>query len=478
MTGNRRIPRNQARSGFAGDQSSILTYHDLNARYLTLDRQGRVTINLERLAQDLNIQTAVDTFTGPKSTGIVPDPKIANNKFLRDDGTWQREATFSGAGDDGLVPDPVTESGNFLQDDGTWAAPSGAGDMLKSVYDTDADNIVDKAESVDDGAGNVKTAAEIKTHIDSTSNPHATALNDVSLTGVGLKDTGGMDLRGISGESADGVSVSLDAVNNVAEVGLTNKAVPYTKLDTTNADAVLVTDNVVTPNVGEVAVGDYGMIARKSTGRLESIAPGGNNFWVGRGTTSTNTTGFKKMNRLVESLCDDGSIAGTSFPSTVGAPQDGWPFYRTDHGMLYVYDSTYSGWFSVTEYLVVSALTGTHSAAANMEPQVTGQAFANTYGYVFPFDTKCVWMSCAGTAFSGTSVTFVMRDFTVGGTPANLTNSSLVMTSRTGSANFLAGPVTGTLTAGNPVGGRLHTTAGSGSIDNPVLLASFRRFET
>jgi hypothetical protein len=56
-----------------------------------------------------------------------------------------------------------TPSGKFLKDDDTWATPEGGGgDMTKAVYDTDADNIVDKAEAVDDGAGNATTAAQVK----------------------------------------------------------------------------------------------------------------------------------------------------------------------------------------------------------------------------------------------------------------------------------------------------------------------------
>lgn len=39
------------------------------------------------------------------------------------------------------------------------------GDMKKSTYDTDNDGIVDKAESVDDGDGNSKSASEISEHI-------------------------------------------------------------------------------------------------------------------------------------------------------------------------------------------------------------------------------------------------------------------------------------------------------------------------
>ena len=43
-----------------------------------------------------------------------------------------------------------------------WDTPAGAGDMTKATYDTDADDIVDKAETVDDGAGNSSTAADVK----------------------------------------------------------------------------------------------------------------------------------------------------------------------------------------------------------------------------------------------------------------------------------------------------------------------------
>lgn len=40
--------------------------------------------------------------------------------------------------------------------------------MLKSVYDSDDDGIVDAAETVDDGAGNVSTAAQVKSAVDAT----------------------------------------------------------------------------------------------------------------------------------------------------------------------------------------------------------------------------------------------------------------------------------------------------------------------
>jgi len=43
-----------------------------------------------------------------------------------------------------------------------WTSESGVGDMLKLTYDTDDDGIVDKAESLDDGAGNTASASNTK----------------------------------------------------------------------------------------------------------------------------------------------------------------------------------------------------------------------------------------------------------------------------------------------------------------------------
>ncbi len=49
----------------------------------------------------------------------------------------------------------------FVFDSTAWTLlETGLGDMLKSTYDTDDDGIVDKAETLDDGVGNVVTAAQ------------------------------------------------------------------------------------------------------------------------------------------------------------------------------------------------------------------------------------------------------------------------------------------------------------------------------
>ena len=67
---------------------------------------------------------------------------------------------------------PAVPVGDVLADNGSWVVLAGGGDMTKLVYDIDNDGIVDKAENVDDGAGNASTAAQVKTAV-TNSHTHA-----------------------------------------------------------------------------------------------------------------------------------------------------------------------------------------------------------------------------------------------------------------------------------------------------------------
>lgn len=58
------------------------------------------------------------------------------------------------------------EDKHYTYDGTSWMIMMNDGDMKKSVYDTDNDGIVDKAENVDDGAGNASTAAQVKSAVD------------------------------------------------------------------------------------------------------------------------------------------------------------------------------------------------------------------------------------------------------------------------------------------------------------------------
>ena len=92
----------------------------------------------------------------------------------------------------GLAPASGGSTGttNYLREDGSWAAPPGAGDMTKAVYDTNANSIVDAAESVPwtgvTGKPSTFTpAAHASTHLSSGSDPIAAA----TATASGLVPT-------------------------------------------------------------------------------------------------------------------------------------------------------------------------------------------------------------------------------------------------------------------------------------------------
>ena len=78
-----------------------------------------------------------------------------NNIAWYDGSIWKFDAPVAG-----WVTYSVADTQRFEYNGTAWAQD--AGDMLKSVYDTNNNGIVDKAETVDDGAGNASTAADVK----------------------------------------------------------------------------------------------------------------------------------------------------------------------------------------------------------------------------------------------------------------------------------------------------------------------------
>lgn len=87
----------------------------------------------------------------------------------------------------------VQDEDLFYTFDGTSWAAIGESDMLRSVYDTDTSGIVDKAETVDDGAGSASTAVQVKDAVDKAhTSGSETQVGDVSGTvGANVVDTVG-----------------------------------------------------------------------------------------------------------------------------------------------------------------------------------------------------------------------------------------------------------------------------------------------
>jgi len=78
---------------------------------------------------------------------------------------------------------PVGAAGQFVGYDGTnilWDTPMGSGDMLKSVYDTDSDNVVDNSEAL----GGVGSAAILSTQSQHTASIAALVADDTAISNI------------------------------------------------------------------------------------------------------------------------------------------------------------------------------------------------------------------------------------------------------------------------------------------------------
>jgi len=144
---------------------------------------------------------------------------------------------------EGLVVYVKDENDLYVYDGSSWIKPygegAGAGDMLKSVYDTDDDGIVDKAESIDDGAGNSATAAEIKDAVDKKHSQNT----DTYLDQGGANEVSASELRTaldttipskadkVSG-ATDGNLASLDSNGNLQDSGIAASNIFDTSSDT------------------------------------------------------------------------------------------------------------------------------------------------------------------------------------------------------------------------------------------------------
>ena len=197
MTGrheNRRITERASEGA-----RDFLSLQDLDGDMLVLERSGRVTVNVKRLQEVLKIEPPVEDEEEPVSID-----------------------TFAGPGTTGIVPDPGSATGAFLKDDGTWAAIGGGGDMLKSTYDADLDGIVDKAEQLEGptAGANISTAAAVAAHLASSANPHATTAAQVGAPpNARLISTSGL-LSGGGDLSADRtLSIQISAASKLVGRG-------------------------------------------------------------------------------------------------------------------------------------------------------------------------------------------------------------------------------------------------------------------
>ena len=246
---------------------SLVNDGDLDLYYLktAIDTLGEVeTIysadiiddaELATALTDYYLKTAIDTLGEVEtiySKDIIDSDELAALKFTDLDDTPANYTDQAGkyvkvnAGETALeFGTPAGGAGTYLEltdtpaaydtgkyakstaDGVVWDDPAGSGDMTKAVYDTDADDIVDKAETIDDGAGNSSTAADVKDAVTKKHSQNTDTDLDATFEATFVK-------------KADTINVLSDITSAGADI---EDAV--TKKHTQNTDTILVFTNAL-----------------------------------------------------------------------------------------------------------------------------------------------------------------------------------------------------------------------------------------
>jgi len=145
---------------------------------------------------------------------------------------------------EGQVYHNTTDHKTYAYNGTSWVemGGGGTGDMTKAVYDTDENGIVDKAETLDDGAGNTATAEDVK---DAVSASHTQNTDTGTTSGIFQLDSGnsGPKLKNNAGEVQ---------LRNAADDGYADLRVKNLKVDGTttivDSETVTLADNILELN--------------------------------------------------------------------------------------------------------------------------------------------------------------------------------------------------------------------------------------
>ena len=162
---------------------------------------------------------------------------------------------------EGQVYHNTTDHKTYAYNGTSWVemGGGGTGDMTKAVYDTDGNDIVDKAETLDDGAGNTATAEDVKNAVSAS---HTQNTDTGTTSGSFQLDSGnsGPKFKNNAGEVQ---------LRNAADDAYADLRVKNLKVDGTttivDSETVTLADNILELNSNITAHGqnDDGGIAVK-----------------------------------------------------------------------------------------------------------------------------------------------------------------------------------------------------------------------
>ena len=317
---------------------------------------SRTNLGLGTLSTLNTITTAeISDITSVGSGSIITNAERTN--LSNQSGTNTGDEVIFDATNDGIVPSPGASTGRVLQDDGTWVTISASGDMLKSTYDTNADDVVDLAATV-------TTNANLTGPVTSVGN--ATSIASGAITNTMLENTAVANLSGTN----TGDEVLFDATNDgiVPSPGASTGRVlqddgTWVTPTTGATDLSGLSDALVTtPADAQILVYDG-----TTDNQFENVSLGGDISMIADGTTSIQTTAG---NNIVSAI-NNASTTQTVNINRINPPGG------TDKGFLTT-DGTTNSWLTTANANKVFGTDQSNALTARSVTLSTGAAIDNT----------------------------------------------------------------------------------------------------
>lgn len=292
-----------------------------------------------------------------------------------------------------------------------------------------------------------------------------------------------LEFRGVSGTAADGVTVTEGTNENT--ISLDTGGVPLGKLEAVTGNAVVVEPASVPGSVTSVGLSSgYSIVGRKNASdAIQELSAASDNmvFMRGSGSAGTRNMLFRNMNRFIQSLLLDGTaVVGSTFPTTNGAPRDGWWFYRTDLQEWFVYNDTWNVWVGTDGFTLIGYGIPTQSNTPLALDLAGTTAFSSSRGFVAPYPCRPVWASAVAQDEPSTNVNFRVLDdgsaLATGGV-LTLTGSGGSGTT-TATADFASNATVPTTIASGSVLGITQSTAQTDTVYLPIVQFHFRRTDS
>ena len=310
----------------------------------------------------------------------------ANSSQIKDDSLLPVDFASTNSPSDNQILTYDVATGKF-----TWESQAGGGDMAKATYDTDDDGIVDKAETIDDGAGNSASAVDVK---DAVTKKHSQN-TDTGTSGDSFQIGDGTDTtKYIYANNGDATKPGLRYNSSTNKWEFSNDGTTWIELPETSGGGT--PTGAYFPFAGSSAPSGYLLMYGQAVSRTteaDLFAVIGTTYGVGDGSTTFNlpdmrgrvpvgkdNMGGASANRVTDTEADSlgGSFGAEKHTLTSAELASHTHGIKLRKGNASTGSASVKGNTNPFDYTFISNSAGSNSAHNNLQPSLTGNYIIKT----------------------------------------------------------------------------------------------------